>query len=118
MSEPFSELAEALAPDGIRCTFMRPGQLAVSNQDGNVWPDRGNSFWLTRAGGRWYLFTWAPRGYHIPDSADVAALCRTCMAFGTSTMGSVPPDISQRFSLVELSEAEAEAVIDEGVRNE
>jgi hypothetical protein len=72
----YDELVAALAGDEISCYLQSPDQLVVSAQAGAPWPDRGNSFWVTRAGGAWHLFTWAPRGYLIPPSSDVAALCR------------------------------------------
>jgi hypothetical protein len=113
MSDPYSELAAALENDGIVCRFMRPSQFVVSSQVGNVWPDRGNSFWVTHVAGRWYLFTWSPVGYRVPDSADITALCRTCMGFGESAMYSAPIEIVQQFGLDELSEEETDAVFRE-----
>src|SRR5262245_49446529 len=104
MADPYHELAKALSSDGIRCRPQARGQLVVSSQWGPSWPDRGNSFWITHAGGRWHLFTWAPRGYRVPRTADVTALCRTCMAHGTSAMFKVPPHIVETFGLVELTD--------------
>ncbi len=111
--DPYSELASTLANDGIRCQFQSAGQMVVSCQSGSIWPDRGNSFWVTHVAGRWYLFSWSPVGYRIPDSVDVATLCRTCMGFGDSAMYRVPIEIAQQFGLVELSEEDAEAVFRE-----
>jgi hypothetical protein len=60
--------------------------------------------------GRWYLFTWSPVGYRVPDSVDFAAVCRACMAFGNCAMYRVPREIAEPFGLIELSEEEAAAV--------
>jgi hypothetical protein len=76
MADPYRILAAELAANGIRCQFHSPGQLVVSAQVGPVWPNRGNSFWVTNAGGRWYLFTWVPLGYRVPPNADMPALFR------------------------------------------
>src|SRR5436853_3132794 len=43
----YEQLATALLQDGIRCQFQAPEQLVVSAQVGEVWPDCGNSFWVT-----------------------------------------------------------------------
>ena len=107
---PYQQLALALAPDGIQCHFQSPGQMVISSQVGPVWPNRGNSFWVTHVADRWYLFTWSPVGYRIPETADVAALCRSCMAHESSAMGSVPTPIAQAFGLNELSDQEEAAV--------
>jgi hypothetical protein len=110
VADPYRILAAELAADGIRCQFHSPGQMVVSSQVGPIWPNRGNSFWVTNAGSRWYLFTWVPVGYRVPADSDMPALCRACMAHGDSAMGTVPPQIAQAFGLAELSEEEAEAV--------
>src|SRR5262249_33658655 len=115
--DPYQHLAAILAEDGIRCHFQTRGQMVVSRQVGPVWPNRGNSFWLTHTAGHWYLFTWSPIGYRVPDSADIGALCRTCMANGENAMPAVPADIAQVFGLVELSEEEAEGVFREMERH-
>jgi hypothetical protein len=108
--DSYEQLVAALASDGIRCRFQSPDQLVVSAQGGAPWPDRSNSFWITRATGTWHLFTWTPIGYLVPQSGDMASLCRACMAHGTSAMYSVPHSIAQQFALCELSDVEAEAV--------
>ena len=113
MADPYKELAMAFADDGIRCHFQSSGQMVVSGQVGPIWPNRGNSFWVTNVAGRWYVFTWVPVGYRVPDSVDMAELCRTCMAHGDSAMAKVPAEIANEFGLVELSEVEAEFVIRE-----
>src|SRR5262249_25755405 len=99
-----------LAGDGIRCHFQSAGQMVVSAQVGPVWPDRGNSFWVTHAGGQWHLFTWSPVGYCVPEGADIARLCRVCMAHGSSAMPTVPARIVRECGRSELSDDEAEAV--------
>jgi hypothetical protein len=110
MPDPYSDLASALSSEGIRCQFQAEGQMVVSHQVGSIWPDRGNSFWVTHVAGRWYLFTWSPVGYRVPDSADFVAVCRALMAFGHGAMYRVPSEIAEPLGLVELSQDEAEAV--------
>jgi hypothetical protein len=110
MNDPFAALTSELANDGIRCQFQTAGQLVISRQVGSVWPDRGNSFWVTHVSGCWYLFTWSPVGYRVPEAADFAAVCRACMAFGNSAMYRVPSEIAEPFGLIELSEEEMDAV--------
>ncbi len=98
MSDPYADLASALANDDICCQFQAAGQLVISRQVGSIWPDRGNSFWVTHSAGHWYLFTWSPVGYRVPDSVDFAAVCRACMALWKHrAMYRVPREIAELF---------------------
>jgi hypothetical protein len=108
--DPYKPLAAVLSRDGIRCYFQMGGQMVVSTQVGLVRPDRGNSFWVTRAANQWHLFTWAPVGYRVPEGADIAGLCRVFVACGSSALPRVPVHIAREFGLTELSDDEAEAV--------
>jgi len=108
--DPYRQLAKVLVEHGIRCYLQGAVQMVVSTQDGLVLPDRGNSFWLTRAAGGWHLFTWASAGYRIPEGVDVARLCRSCVAHGSSAMARVPAHLAREFGLSELSDNEAESV--------
>lgn len=110
MSDPYKTLAAALANNGIRCQFQTAGQMVVSRQVGPIWPNQGNSFWVTNVEGSWCLFTWAPIGYRVPATTDVAALCRVCMSVGDSAMFKVPNKIVDEFGLVELSEMDAKLI--------
>jgi hypothetical protein len=110
MSDPYKELATALIPDGLQCQFQSAGQMVISRQVGPIWPNRGNSFWVTNVRNQWYLFTWGPVGYAVPATGDMAELCRTCMRCGSSAMAKAPPEIVDKFALVELSEDDLEAV--------
>jgi hypothetical protein len=106
----YTQLAQDLAADGVRCQFQTPGQLVISTQVGPVWPDRGNSFWVTNVSGQWYLFTWAPRGYSLPESDRIAALCRAFMASSAKVEALVPENLIAEFTLRELSDEEVETV--------
>lgn len=102
-NDPYERLIASLAPDGIRCRFQEAHQLTVSRQIGPIWPNRGNSFWVTHATGSWHLFTWSPVGYRVPDSIDIVELCRTCMEYGPEAMHVVPEQIVEAFRLERLS---------------
>ncbi|MFT5302838.1 MAG: hypothetical protein ACI814_003655 [Mariniblastus sp.] len=107
---PYSPIREALLKANVKCGVNSRHQVSVSIQDGSIWPDRGNSFWITCATGEWNLFTWLGRGYEIPDSSRVVGLCIECMQIDGSAMYSVPDDIVIEFSLRLLTEANAELV--------
>ena len=106
--DPFIALAEALELAGLKAQRTRPDQLIVSAQAGAVWPDRGNGFWLSHSEGTWYLSTWLPVCYRVPQGQDIVGLCLACMATGTSAMYRVTPEISARFALTEIDERQYE----------
>jgi hypothetical protein len=106
----YEALAETLAAHGIKCRYQSRDQMVISSQDGPVWPNRGNSFWVTRVDEAWYLFTWAPIGYRAPAKVDMESLCRGCMDSGNIAMWKVPADIVEQFGLVELSDDDVDLV--------
>ncbi len=107
-TDPYESLQNALAAAGLTGQRRSEDQLIVCSQAGPVWPNRGNSFWLSHKEGVWYLSTWLPAGYRIPATQDVLALCLACMAVGTEAMYSVPPDIIARFGLQRIDDGEYE----------
>lgn len=104
--ESYTSLTSALNAIGLTGQQVRPNQLVVSKQSGSAWPDRGNSFWLSLQSGTWYLSTWLPACYLIPDSQDVVAVCVACMDLGTSAMYRVPDEIAVRFGMERVSDEE------------
>lgn len=105
--DSYSAVTEALAKLGLVGQMQNEDMLVVSTQQGPVWPNRGNSFWLSRKQGIWYLSTWLPAGYKVPPDQDLMALCAACMG-GSSAMYRVPPEVIERFGLQELEGHEYE----------
>jgi len=106
--DPYTALTEALAAVGLTGQRTRPDQLIVSAQKGPVWPNRGNSFWLSYNQGIWYLSTWLPACYRVPVNQDIVGVCLACVAIGTSAMYRVPPNIVARFQLQEIDDRQYE----------
>ncbi len=106
--DTYDAMIQALSKLGFVGQMQNPDQLVVSSQQGPVWPDRGNSFWLSQKQGSWYLSTWAPVAYKVPTGQDILALCSACMSIGTSAMYEVPSELVDRFGLEQLPEAEYE----------
>ena len=112
--QSYASLSNALKAVGLTAQQTRPDQLIVSAQQGPVWPDRGNSFWLSLQNGAWYLSTWSSVCYRIPEDQDLVAVCSVCMGFGTSAMDRVPDEIAARFNMSQISEDEFESLFPEG----
>jgi hypothetical protein len=105
--DSYDAVTKALAKLGLVGQMQGEDQLVVSSQEGPVWPNRGDSFWLSCKQGTWYLGTWLPAGYRVPVDQDLVALCSACMG-GASAMYRVSPEVMQRFELQELTEKEYE----------
>jgi hypothetical protein len=106
--DPYIALADALKRAGLSAQRMRPDQLVVSTQEGQGWPNRGNSFWLSYIEGTWYLSTWLPVCYRVPPNQDIVALCLACMGATASAMFRVPSEIASRFVLQEIDDRQYE----------
>ena len=104
-TDPYEALTPRLAVAGMVGQRQNEDQLIVSFQSGPVWPNRGNSFWVSHKAGTWYLSTWSLVGYRIPPGQALIALCSACMAVGTSAMYKVPLEIIARFQLKVLEDA-------------
>jgi hypothetical protein len=104
--ESYSTVSDALAALGLVGQQKNPDQLVVSAQQGPVWPDRGNSFWLSYREGTWYLATWSPICYRIPKDQDVVGVSAACMEIGSSAMYRVPPEVVVSFGLNEIDHTE------------
>ena len=106
--DSYASLTDALHAIGLTGQSSRSEQLIVSTQNGPVWPNRGNSFWLSCQNGTWYLGTWAPICYRIPANQNLITLCLSCMESGSSAMYRVPEEIAKRFDLERISDSEFE----------
>src|ERR1700730_8096445 len=111
--DSYSLLNSALNALGLTGEQRSPHQLVVSAQRGQIWPDGGNSFWLSYQRGAWYLSTWLPACYRIPAGQDIVAVCSACMGFCTSAMYKVPDEIAARFGLERISDNEFDRLFPE-----
>ncbi len=105
--DSYDAVMKELARLGLIGRMQGADQLVIFSQEGPVWPNRGNSFWLSRRQGTWYLSTWLPAGYRVPPEQDLVALCVACMG-GSAAMYRVPPEVIARFGLQELEDEEYE----------
>jgi hypothetical protein len=111
VDQVYRPLIEELRASSIAVYFQSPDQLVVSRQQGAVLPSNGNSFWLSHKEGSWYLGTWAPTCYRVPDEADLVRLCVEFAEHGRSAQPRVPPLLVESFHLVELSDEQAERLL-------
>ncbi len=71
----------------------------------------GNSFWVTRFGGNWYLGTWGVQHYRVPDDRNVVDVCVAWLRRKSDETSSDFDDaLKVEFELIPLSIQEFEAV--------
>lgn len=69
----------------------------------------GNSFWVTRFGGHWYLGTWGVRHYLVPEHRSVVETCLACLRRNPDgTTADFDQALKADFDLVQLSIEEFE----------
>jgi hypothetical protein len=106
MHKDYLPLINALAQRSISAYFQNDDQLVISKQAGPALPFAGNSFWVTRKGQGWYLCTWGPVCYEVPDTADVTALSADFVARGRCAQTFVPVDLIEAYGLRQLDDEE------------
>ena len=106
----FIDALDAVALVGVETSA---DQVIVSAQQGPVWPNRGNSFWVSYKRGNWYLSTWLPAAYRIPPGQDLVAVCLALMKSATSAMYHVPEEVVSHFGLEPIPDSEFERLFPE-----
>ena len=75
---------------------------SILREDGGL---AGNSFWITQRSSRWFLGTWGPHFYRIPDEQRIPELCTTWLHRESRVMAADVDDyIRKEFHLVELED--------------
>ncbi len=107
MNEVYRPIVEGLSERSVETYFQGDDQLVVSRQYGPVLPYGGNSFWVTNQEGIWYICTWSPTCYKVPEEADLVGLCVDFVDFGSGAQGKIPASMAERYGLTRLTDAEA-----------
>jgi hypothetical protein len=105
-----TELASKLQARGVRGQVRSHGSMMVSRTH-NPLPDSENSFNVLLVHDKWYIQTWAPRAYEIPQSADIVECCVVCFWCSNSQMRRVAQDVVDRFELRLLEDDEMERLL-------
>jgi hypothetical protein len=108
MADDLADVERGLRERGLSVFRQRHRQLVVSRQHGPALPYAGNSFWLCRLGGDWYVCTWSPRYYRVPATSSVIDVAEAFVDVGSSAQTRVPPELSTRFGLVETDDDDFE----------
>lgn len=108
MSDDLTDIQIALRDRGLSSYRQHGRQIVISRQRGPAWPDRGNSFWICRLDGDWYLGTWGPSHYQVPAATSVIDLAEAFVHVGESAQTQVPAELIVRFGLTPIGYDEFE----------
>lgn len=107
----YTPLAAALESAGFFTTLMPlpdTGHRLVCASKKSLRGLHGNSFWIAERHGQWFLGTWGPYLYHIPDPSRVADLCLTLLRrHPDHTLADIAPDLQSQFHLTEIPDLPA-----------
>ncbi len=106
--DPYEALAEELHHAGLAAERTRADQLSVATQQDPTCSNRKHSFWLSQSEGTWYLSTWLPVCYRVPQGQDLVSLCATCVQAGTSEKYRLRSEVLDRFKVQEIDAAQQE----------
>lgn len=95
----YQAVIPALIAKGCHAEFQRPDQLVVC-LNGPVLTGR---IWITWRE-HWFISTWVPTIYAVPDNADVVGLCVACVTHAPDRFYQIPDSIVQQFQLRLLDE--------------
>lgn len=70
----------------------------------------GVSFWIVLRESHWFIATYSPRIYHIPDPNRAADLAVAVLGGGGGTPYDFKPEIKAAFQLREISEEDFDAL--------
>jgi hypothetical protein len=103
----YERVISDLVAAGCTAEFHRPGQLVVCLKE----PVLSGRIWITWRG-QWFICTWVPTVYCVPDDTDIIALCVACVTYPHTPFYQIPAPIVDQFRLRLLNESELEAWLD------
>ena len=95
MDDRYSPVIAEFAKHGIRASLRQPDQLLLPVR---IWVS-----WKKQ----WYVSTWLPALYSVPDEIDIVTLCRECLAADDGGgWYTIPKRIAEKYRLERLDEEE------------
>ncbi len=115
MDDPYSDL---------RRSVTQAGYYMPATEDMGTWrrlivcskgpPDHkafnGRSFWVTFINGIWYVATWGPYYYRLPNADQLLSVIRDHLS-DSATMYDFSAEIKSRYGLVPLDDSEVERIL-------
>jgi hypothetical protein len=118
MDDPYADLRPSLTQAGFYLpatedmgTWKR--LIVCSNGPPDYKAFGGRSFWVTLIEGIWYVATWCPSYFRLPNSDDLLSLIRDQLADTAGTYD-FSAEIKSRYGLIPLDDSEVERILPDG----
>ena len=95
---------------GIASYHQDTNQLVVSSSL-PISPKSSNSLWVTFIKNTWYIVTWAPHAYSIPNKTDIVSLIYDCIKYSNVTIWDIPESIIHKYKLNHLTDSELVTIL-------
>lgn len=102
----YTDLAEQLESKGVGTHLQNPELIIVSNSNPAM-PD-SNCFWVTKKEGKWYLGTFLPAIYQLPEAANIAGVCEVVFRSSEKAIWTIDTLIASQLNLRRLSDSEVD----------
>lgn len=103
MASELGELQVLLEKHEIKgiYTIMRDDILICASQKFTKNVIHRNSFWVSYEDRRWYISTWTPKLYILPESCDVNDVLRICelLLKANHTIVQIPSEILKKYKI-------------------
>lgn len=114
MIEDYAELKQTIEAAGFHTIFSLiegsgDRMICVSHRytsgprEGGLY---GNSFWVAKRGDEWFIVTWVPTIYRIPDHERLSELCLLLLRREPTRAGDLDEETRKNFGLVLVSDEE------------
>jgi hypothetical protein len=113
MNPSLSRVCQSLQTHSISVKIIDENQVVVSKQEGEVFPDKGNSFWITCDESEYFLCTWSPVCYRVTKESKFIALCVAFLNQGSQALPKIPSDLCERYEAIPLSDEETDILLGE-----
>lgn len=113
MIDEYNSLKEAIEAAGYFTTFQpieEPGDRIVCASLRGEWGLGGRSFWVAVRKSRWFIATWVPYIYEIPNTEDVPQLVLEVLTNNDSRCYDINAEIQERFGLLEVTDDQFDAL--------
>ena len=110
-TDVYDALAQAVTAAGFFISGVEGcgtwGRICVSSKRQSDGELTGNSFWVSRLPSGWYLGTWGPHLYRLPDETRLAELCvRWLSRAADATRADFDEQLKAEFGLLPVAEGD------------
>lgn len=108
-NDEYARLVLRLTQLGIYTSRQPHGEFAervVCATHGSDWGIGGKSFWVTVRNGVWFIVSWAPHFYRVPERSDIVDVVEGALQLAVDQYYDVPTGVKAQYDLVEIEEEE------------